>query len=308
MLVENMTIDAYKPEREEAAIKFMLRGDEYFSETFQENEANFHEGIFVARYNGLPVGFFSLNNYKRGRGAGTTIFVSEEYRRMGIGTELIKKADKLLSHYDAVERSMGACIDGDRSSLQFLYKNGYYVSHSMYFMEREGETLTENNFSIRQYEDDDYLTWHNISQMAFYKMREHVGILPSFYYTSSEGERKSFLENKNNRFVMLVDGEIVAVGGIIAGNELHDVAVRTGLQSRGYGRALVSFLVNEIMRRGEKIVKLWVVKDNPAKKLYDRLGFKEKSLYHFVNRYYRPDSRLSRPPSEDKGTLKKERN
>jgi GNAT superfamily N-acetyltransferase len=299
MPVETMTIDAYKAERDKAAIGIMLGGEEYFDETFQENEANFHDGIFVARYNGLTVGFLSLNNYKRGRGAGTTIFVGEVYRRMGIGTKLIKKADKLLSQYDAVERSMGACIDGDRSSLQFLYKNGYYINHSMYFMEREGEPLTESNFSIRQYEDDDYLTWHSISQMAFYKMREHAGILPSFYYTSSESERNSFLENKDNRFVMLVDGEIVAVGGI-AGNEVHPVAVRTDLQSRGYGRAFVSFLVNEIMRRDEKIVKLWVVKGNPAKKLYDRLGFKEKSLYHFVTKYYRPDSRLSRPPNEDK--------
>ncbi|BFH62694.1 hypothetical protein PAJ34TS1_32860 [Paenibacillus azoreducens] len=53
---------------------------------------------------------------------------------------------------------MGACIDGDRSSLQFLYKNGYYVDYSMYYMEREGELLTESNFSIRQYEDNEYLT------------------------------------------------------------------------------------------------------------------------------------------------------
>ncbi|CAG7659007.1 GNAT family N-acetyltransferase [Paenibacillus allorhizosphaerae] len=297
--MENTEIEAYIPERDKAAIRIMLCENEYFDETFQINEANVRDGIFVARYNGLTVGFLSLTNYKRGRGAGTTIFVSEEYRRMGIGTKLIKEADKLLSQYDAVERSEGACIDGDRSSLQFLYKNGYYINHSMYFMEREGEPLTESNFSFRQYEDDDYLTWHSISQIAFYKMRENVGILPSYYYSSSESERKSFLENKNNKFVMLVDGEIVAIGGITAGNELHLIAVRTDLQSRGYGRAFVSFLVNEIMRRGEKVVKLWVVKGNPAKNLYDRLGFKEKSLYHFVNRYYKPDSRLSRPPKED---------
>ncbi|MDR0271384.1 GNAT family N-acetyltransferase [Paenibacillus sp.] len=292
-----MTIDYYKPERDQADIRTMLRGEEYFNERFQENEANTHDGIFVARYSGLTVGFLSLNNYKRGRGAGTTIFVSTEYRRLGVGTKLIEKADQLLSQYNVVERSMGACLDGDRSSLQFLYKNGYYTDYSMYFMEREGEPFTESNFAIRQYEDDDYLTWHSISQIAFYKMREQVGILPSFYYTSSESERKSFLENKNNRFVMLVDSEIVAIGSI-AFNEVHHVAVRTDLQSRGYGRAIVSFLVNEIMRRGEKTVKLGVVKGNPAKNLYDRLGFKEKSLYHFVNRYYRPDTRLSGPPSD----------
>jgi ribosomal protein S18 acetylase RimI-like enzyme len=105
------------------------------------------------------------------------------------------------------------------------------------------------------------------------------------------------VEDKNNRFVMLNDGEIVAVG-IIDGSELSHVSVRPDLQGRGYGRAFVSFLVNEIMRRGEKVVKLGVVKGNPAKKLYERLDFKEKSLHHWVTKYYRPDTRLSRPPSE----------
>ncbi|WP_339265721.1 GNAT family N-acetyltransferase [Paenibacillus sp. FSL K6-1330] len=70
------------------------------------------------------------------------------------------------------------------------------------------------------------------------------------------------------------------------------------MQSRGYGKAFVSFLLNEMMHRGEKIVKLEVVKGNPAKTLYESLGFKEKSLYHIVTKYYRPDSRLSRPPDE----------
>ncbi|WP_213587487.1 GNAT family N-acetyltransferase [Paenibacillus sp. J2TS4] len=80
---------------------------------------------------------------------------------------------------------------------------------------------------------------------------------------------------------------------------LEHVVVRPDLQGRGYGRAFVSFLVNEMIRRGEKMVKLGVVKGNPAKKLYERLGFKEKSLYHWVTKYYKPDTRLSRPPHED---------
>lgn len=295
--MENLIIKAYEPERDKTAIKAMMCEDEYFDGIFQENEKNFQEGIFIARYNELTVGFLSFNSFK-GRGTETTVFVSKEYRRMGIGTVLIKKADTLLSQIEAVERSMGACIDGDRSSLQFLYKNGYYIIHSSYIMEREGETFSGSNISIRQYEDVDYLACYNISDIAFYKMREYVGILPSYYYPPGEWERKSFFENRNNRFVMLVDSEIVAVG-VIDGSELHHVAVRSDIQSHGYGGAFVSFLVNEIMRRGEKNVKLWVVKGNPAKKLYERLGFHEKSLYHLVVKYYKPDSRLSRPPNED---------
>lgn len=215
---------------------------------------------------------------------------------MGIGAALMAKADKLLSQNDTVERSIGVCKDGERCSLQFLYKHGYYISYSSNIMEREGVPLPEINISVRQYEDDDYEMCHNIWEIAFYQMHERVGMLPSYYYPPNETERKRFAEDKDNRFVMLVDGDIVAVG-IIDGNEISHVSVRPDLQSRGYGRAFVSFLINEIMRRGNKIVKLGVLKDNPAKKLYESLGFKEVSLNHFVTKYYKPDSRLSRPPS-----------
>lgn len=294
--MKSLIIEPYEPERDKAAIRVMLLcGNEQLEEMFQKSEKKFHEGIFVARYNGDTVGFLSFDGFKRK--TETTIFVSKEYRRTGIGTALLAKADQLLSQNEAVERSMGACIDGDRSSLQFLYKNGYYISYSSSIMEREGEPLPEGQTSIRQYEDDDYVRCHHISEIAFYKMHERLGILPSYYFPPNERERQRFAEDRNNRFVMLIDGDIAAVG-IIGGCELSHVSVRPDLQSRGYGRAFVSFLVNEMMRRGEKIVKLGVVKGNPAKKLYESLGFKEKCLYHWVTKYYKPDSRLSRPPNE----------
>ncbi|KRF13469.1 hypothetical protein [Paenibacillus sp. Soil787] len=126
---------------------------------------------------------------------------------MGIGTELMKRANQILSQNEAVERSRGLCIDDDRSSLQFLYKNGYYISYSSYIMERVDERLPESNIAVRQYEDDDYLICQSISEF-----------------------------------------------GIFDGGELSHVSVRHDLQSRGYGRAFVSFLVNEIMRRCEKNV------------------------------------------------------
>ncbi|UNK17003.1 GNAT family N-acetyltransferase [Paenibacillus sp. N3/727] len=295
--MDNLIIETYKPERDISSIRTMLRGDEYFEGKFQEDEMKFPEGIFVAYYNSVTVGFLSFSSLK-GRGTETTIFVSKEYRRMGIGSKLIERAEQLLNQYEAVERSMGACIDGDRSSLQFMCKNGYHILHSSYIMVRKGENLPESHFPIRQYEDDDYLMWHGIREMAFYKMRERVGILPSYYYAPSEWERKNFLEDRNNRFVLLVNSEMAAVG-VIDGSELRQVAVRPDMQSRGYGRGFVSFLVNEMMHRGEKIVKLEVVKGNPAKTMYESLGFKEKSLHHIVTKYYRPDSRLSRPPDED---------
>jgi ribosomal protein S18 acetylase RimI-like enzyme len=294
MPVEHLIIEPYKPERDNASITAMLCGNEQFN-VFQQSDKILSDGIFVARYNDLTVAFLSFDGFRRR--SLTTIFVNQEYRRMGIGAALMAKADKILFQNVAVERSIGVCIDGDRCSLQFVYKHGYYISYSSFMMEREGVPLPESNISVRPYEDDDYVICHNICEIAFYQMHERVGILPSYYYPPNETERMRFAKDKNNRFVMLIDGEIMAVG-IINGFELSHVSVRPDLQSRGYGRAFISFLVNEIMRRGGKIVTLGVVKGNPAIKLYKNLGFKEKSLNHWVTKYYKPDTRLSRPPTD----------
>ncbi|MGO4106438.1 GNAT family N-acetyltransferase [Paenibacillus sp. YAF4_2] len=293
--MENVTIESYEPNRDRTVIRDMLSKDKPFEDMFQVSESVHSDGILVARHNGVTVGFLSFDGFQRA--TDTTIYVRKEFRRSGIGTKLMRQAEQLLSQQEVVERSLGICMDGDHSSLQFVYKNGYYITHSAYMMERVGELLPESNIVVRQYEDVDYSICQKISQLAFFIMREQTGILPSYYLPPSESERKSFIDNRHNRFVMLVDGEIVAVG-VIGGNELRHVSVRPGLQSRGYGRAFVAYLVNEIIRRGEPIVKLGVGKGNFAKKLYESLGFRDKFLNHWVTRYYRLDSRLSRPPYE----------
>lgn len=291
--MDQLIIEVYSPERDKAYILSMLHEDRHFLAIFVQNERNYSEGLYVARYGDVTAGFLSLNGLKRG--TSTTVYVSRPYRRRGIGTKLMEKANEMLMRSDVVERSSGLCTDGDPDTLQFLYKHGYYRVHSSYLMERVGESLPESAVTIRQYEDEDYIPCHYVSELAFYLMREQVGILPSYYYEPEDWERISFNEDRNNRFVMLADDEIVAVG-VIDGPDVRHVAVRPDRQGRGYGRAMVSFLENEIMRRGESTVELWVVYGNPAQRLYERLGFKTVSLHHLLQRYYRPESRLSRPP------------
>lgn len=292
--MEDLIIEPYQPKRDKNSIRAMLCGDEQIKELLK-CERMFPDGIFVARYNGITVGFLSIDGIKRK--AQTMIYVSEECRRKGIGTALMAKVDHLLTPHKIVERSMGGCMDGDRSTLQFLYKNGYYISWSSHIMEREGGYLPEQHISVRPYEDDDYETCHVLIEVAFYKLHDNLGMLPTYYFPPNENERKRMFDNKSNIYVLLVEGEIAGVGHI-DGNELSHVSVRHDLQSQGYGRPFVSFLVNEIMRRGNTIVQLGVVKGNYARKLYESLGFNEKSLYHWLTKYYRPDTRMSSPPSE----------
>ena len=58
--------------------------------------------------------------------------------------------------------------------------------------------------------------------------------------------------------------------------EIASVAVKPALQGRGIGRRLVTYLVNDLLSRGHREVRLWcVVGNEPARRLYDSLGFRE---------------------------------
>lgn len=290
--MEGFPIVPYNAEEHSAAMKAMLAAEGHWRENFDEGVQENPEGVFVALSDGTPVGF--LCQGKPARGVGTTIYVDRARRRKGIGTALMRKADAMLRDMDRLERSMCSCLHGDFDALQFLYKNGYYVSHSSYCMERTGPLLPAPPIEVRPYEDKDYFAWQSLQDTAFYHMRVRVGMMPHVTYRPDEAERAEYLATRADRYVMVDGGEIVAVGRI-EGAELSIVAVRHDMQSRGYGKAFVSWLVNQIMARGADTVTLWVVAGNWAKRLYDALGFVEKAQYDFLVRYYRPDSRPSAP-------------
>lgn len=56
------------------------------------------------------------------------------------------------------------------------------------------------------------------------------------------------------------------------GGELYTLYLRPDAQGRGAGRALVGALAAEMARRGYEDLVLWVLRDNPARGFYERLG------------------------------------
>jgi ribosomal protein S18 acetylase RimI-like enzyme len=75
-------------------------------------------------------------------------------------------------------------------------------------------------------------------------------------------------------------GEIVALasGGplrdALAGfdGELYNVYVLKPFQRMGYGRLLVTQVARDLASRGYRSLVIWVLKDNPACRFYERLG------------------------------------
>jgi mycothiol synthase len=119
---------------------------------------------------------------------------------------------------------------------------------------------------------------------AFHEMRVRVGCFPdSVIAQPSEKERRAWKEDAENRFVLEINGQIVAYSHL-SGNELSSISVRTDFQRLGIGRKFVMYLCNEIYQRGNAKVDLWCVVGNYARNLYDILGFKEKYIKEFIRK------------------------
>jgi ribosomal-protein-alanine N-acetyltransferase len=93
-------------------------------------------------------------------------------------------------------------------------------------------------------------------------------------------------------FVATLDGEAVgnvslrAVGTPPRTVHLFALEVATALRGRGIGRRLVEFVLEEARRRGCRRVFLEVRIDNPARRLYHRLGFRRVGP-DFANTWWR---------------------
>lgn len=55
--------------------------------------------------------------------------------------------------------------------------------------------------------------------------------------------------------------------------KLQKLYVKTGIQGRGLGRALIGYIVDEIRPSGAKALDLNVNRNNKAKSFYEKLGF-----------------------------------
>lgn len=76
--------------------------------------------------------------------------------------------------------------------------------------------------------------------------------------------------------------------------EVHDpedcyiehIAVNESMRGQGIGAKLIVQVEKELQSRGFSSLTLAVAKDNPAKHLYDRIGFKETDIINHRYNYY----------------------
>lgn len=222
----------------------------------------------------LAVGIFT----EADKQSSMTLYVKPSRRREGIGTILLKALENNMRNA-GVEKIVCDFKDNELEKM-FLYKNGYKNWFHSNFMIYTGGKLTVDNCEIINYEDKDYDECQKIFSEAFHKMRLLVG-LESTLSQPSERQKSAYQENSENILVLREYNKIVAVI-ILDDNEIDGVAVAIDKQGKGYGKKLVSYSINKLLDRGCQKVRLWVVEGNPAKYLYEKIGFTTERMHEFV--------------------------
>lgn len=231
-----------------------------------------------------------------------TVFVRDDKRRMGIGTALLRLLDRLLddSAYEYAERQ----VDAEEGTAAFLQKNGYTRYYTEVMMQRDGTpidaegttdaALAQRGLTIRNYSDEDYWAYHNIVGVGFYLMRERIGML-RWYSPPSEYERQELAAGYKNRYVLVENGEVIAVSKI-NGNDISLLGVRPDKQGQGYGTLLLGYWINRIIReRQADNITIDTTQGNPAQRLYQRMGFRQIGQRVGYIKFCKPDSRPQGP-------------
>jgi GNAT superfamily N-acetyltransferase len=298
-----MNINRFDPSIELDEIKAMLDGKDDLWQLFLRTIEKHNECTYIARNENNAAGFLSLNR-NDSRMVKMTVYVDELFRRKGIGTELLRFSDLFIS--ESAYEHADCIFPADRGMAEFLSQNGYSSYCLAFDMERDNtlidsdklsdESLLKAGIIIKQYNDDDYMSWHNISDVAFYLLRKKLGLTPSYYQPPSASERKKHAaDNFENKYIMFINDTAAAISRI-TDNEISLLAVRPDLQLHGYGWMTVSYLINKlIMERHAEKVKISVLDGNPAKMLYESLGFRDVRLTYEYKKYYRPESRPKAP-------------
>jgi ribosomal protein S18 acetylase RimI-like enzyme len=211
---------------------------------------------------------------KEGKKAFVYVFIDKPYRCNGFGDMALILCEQILRDAGADTIMTNYRIDHD-ASRSFAKKHGYIRSFSSTYMKYNGDKFDIPFLSIREYNDEDYKSAHEMYARAFHEMRSRVGCFPdSVIEQPNEYMRRHWDSTKNERFVYVQDNEIIGYAHVVR-NEIGSISIKSEFQGQGIGRMVMKFICNKIFEEGYKEVSLYCVVGNWAKLLYDSLGFIE---------------------------------
>jgi len=199
------------------------------------------------------------------------VYIFLPFRGKGFGTAAICRLEEMLG-----KTIQTCCRFDDAPALRFLARMGYTPDFTSSYMVCNGTNHTLADVPIRPYTATDFEAAHRLTAEAFYKMRLASGQFPNSTLEEANSEtEKEWYQTAHRRFVCELDG--VVVGLLELGDGIIEtVAVAPAFQKRGFGAQLISFAVNRLLEEGYQEIGLYCVTNNPARYLYEKLGFTEQ--------------------------------
>lgn len=208
------------------------------------------------------------------------------YRNRGYGYLAVCAAEQMCSSRCITIAASYDCGNGIAERL--ARKCGFIKKHESVAMTYSGEEFAVPALPIRKHRDEDFLEAYKLSAEAFHIMRLETGHDPnSVPYEPDDEIRQYCLETADERYVYLLDDEIIGCAHI-EGAEIDNVAIKISHQGKGFGRAFVKFLTNEILKKGIGQPFLFcLVSNKKALRLYHSIGYTETRRYAYAQKQIR---------------------
>ena len=247
---------------------------------FDELKGYSRENIMVAEYGGNVVGY----SYVSSTGAGyffVLVYVSSEYRRHNIGTQLYWEAEQRCLESNCIEiftnyyEEDGATEFAKKLGAKYITSSDIMKYSGVLISEEELINLiSEKELIIRQYKDEDYLRFQYLWSYGLYEMHKRIGLPVNEPFKIDESYREQYHNDVDNLYILESNGHIVGVGSQL-GNSIGLLAVDTNYNNYGYGTVLAKYLTNQILKDNKEVYITCETGNNNALHIYEKIGYKK---------------------------------
>ncbi|MEI5905871.1 GNAT family N-acetyltransferase [Bacillus spongiae] len=198
-----------------------------------------------------------------------SLYVEPKYRLKGIGSELYKEMEKLISETKSDVLCTYMSVESE-NPVEFAKKMGFEKWWGFRELVYRGGAIPKPDIEFIKYDDRFFDQFVKVVQDSYYDLRKKNDIKP---YRSSEEMVKKYQLN-NNVYITLHNEQIVASVTTSKG-EVDNLMVAPSYQGKGYGRKALHFGMNKLLEEGFEEIRLCFVEGNEyAEKLYTSSGFK----------------------------------
>lgn len=301
--IYNLFVEVIREENFYKEIPF----EEFNAKLFQSSAFK-KEGTFVAYEHNTLVGFISgmIRDMDKGneKAAGYlhTIFVKKEYRRNGIGKELLNRVEAFIKnegfnfsrfvflgqinwawnipHYPGHLHPGAPAVPINSELYFFLLHNHYYINsiHEGFHLPLAEYELpasvvekmkknNENGYYVELYDKDKH---YGVEE--FCNKINNPGFANSIRYNLKRDEPRPFLVASHN-------GQMVGWTGAMytestGRGHLDGICVDPDTRGGGLGKALFCYLCDYLKQNGSSYMTFFTGLDNPARRIYLFAGFK----------------------------------